>query len=500
MSVSDDTELQLDAGASQDQTAQKTRYCSKCKRPVKGHKGQTGGKCTNTPAPSGNTTPVATNSSNNINNDDGAAMRSVIEQFNAINASIKSLSAELAAIRSTVQPSSVPQLSSVAPLQPAQPSSVAPLQPAQPSSVAPLQPAQPSSVAPLQPAQPSSVAPLQPAQPSSVAPLQPAQPSSVAPVQPAQPSSVAPLQPAQPGSVAPVQAAPEAAQISSLFPAHTMSLPVNSSAPQIGATPGATCALTLQQITPASCSTTSMHTTGLGIRTSMLPDSTTLPSEKLQHQISNGMYTNFSDLLTMNKELNDYPEYESYIDSGVLKFRQKRNQKTIDNFRSWLTAWTVYEMVLVKHYPVLYPVLVQYRQLIQQCDLKFNWQAVRHYDEQFRLSLANRRSLDFGTINTNLYTMIFDSTAIKQSTRPCYRCRSRSHHVKDCPFPERAPMEENKTAPAADSQYHRGQEICNNYQQERCRYPQCKRAHVCKACRGPHPENKCTDSQKPAQQ
>lgn len=176
-----------------------------------------------------------------------------------------------------------------------------------------------------------------------------------------------------------------------------------------------------------------------------------LVEEALRHQIVHGMYINFSQLLS---SLCDFePDYKHYMNvNRHLNLQCHHNR--IDNFMTWLKAWNVYEHTLVVTYPALYPKLATYRQLIQQCDKKFTWQAVLNYDEQFRCRLAARNSLEFDKIDITLYTVTFDCTAIKSHIR-CFRCKSTHHEVKWCPFQEGAAMAAHQTAATTtDSPVH----------------------------------------------
>ena len=73
------------------------------------------------------------------------------------------------------------------------------------------------------------------------------------------------------------------------------------------------------------------------------------------------------------------------------------------------------------------------------------------------------------------------------------------------PFPEEYVEKSQKTqkgknfrTSAHDTQkfYHQEQEICNKWQQDRCQVPSCKRAHVCRGCRGSEPHNRCKQCNK----
>ena len=187
------------------------------------------------------------------------------------------------------------------------------------------------------------------------------------------------------------------------------------------------------------------------------------------------------------------------IDENVVQFKSKPAKHSIDNFSCWLSAWSIYERVLVEAYPSLYPVLSDYRMFIHKCDSKYQWHAVFAYDCRFRAQLADSQNkYAYNNIDTNLYVTIFDILSVRQDAKVCYRCKSPDHLVTMCPFLTTAKEEKTKKGSTQRQQakqphwYHNGIEGCNNYQSGNCHYQQCQRAHVCRLCRGEEPLYKCS--------
>lgn len=212
-----------------------------------------------------------------------------------------------------------------------------------------------------------------------------------------------------------------------------------------------------------------------------------------------GEFVNLSEfLLTLESAAVSCDEIEPVLQNGSVAFRPKKARRSLDSLSTWLLAWSNYEQLLVTHSPNLYHQLVKYRQFIQQCDCKYKWCATYTYDCRFRAKLAETRSFSYDTIDSDLYVVIFDASAVRRDARVCYRCKSSHHVVQDCPFPAPATLETPKITQKASQAggrperwYHNGQEGCHNYQYGKCRFPACKRAHVCRQCRGPEPYNKC---------
>lgn len=184
-------------------------------------------------------------------------------------------------------------------------------------------------------------------------------------------------------------------------------------------------------------------------------------------------------------------EMEPVLINGAVSFRPKKQKKSIDSFTTWLAAWNNFEHLVVSHRPELYSQLVKYRQFIQSCDSKYAWHAVCVYDCRFRAKLAETLSFEYDAVYGDLYVTIFDATAIKRDAKVCHRCKSHQHLVHSCPFPAPNTVEEGKKT-KEKSALHNGVEICNNFQQGRCRFgTNCRRVHVCRQCRGPEPSSSC---------
>jgi hypothetical protein len=196
---------------------------------------------------------------------------------------------------------------------------------------------------------------------------------------------------------------------------------------------------------------------------------------------------------------------ETSIVDGELVFKAKRTIKTIDSFLLWSMAWAAYEGILVEADPTRYAKLCAYRCFIQVCAAKYFWNAVYGYDVRNRACKSMTKSLEFQSIDQDIYVSNFDATTSKTNVRQCTRCRSIWHNVRDCPFPEEGPVAANtrQAGPAShnpQSRYGgggnqpgrgRSQQICFNFNAGRCSNNPCARLHQCERCGGPDPLPRC---------
>ncbi|CAH1803246.1 unnamed protein product [Owenia fusiformis] len=215
--------------------------------------------------------------------------------------------------------------------------------------------------------------------------------------------------------------------------------------------------------------------------------------QKTIKAVKSGKFVNMIDLLPANL-VNDYNENPDPIiltlDNGHLRQQHKRKVKTITSFNQWLSAWSIYECILIEQNPILYSSLIAYRTLIQEADKKFHWNAINLYDIKFRTKLAQSPSPKFDKMDITLYVTTLDATCVKNTIR-CHRC-SGDHKVSNCPFQASSTMAQ--TSSSDTKQKADKDEVCNNYQFGNCKYgTNCYRMHKCNGCGTLNvPRSKCT--------
>ena len=172
---------------------------------------------------------------------------------------------------------------------------------------------------------------------------------------------------------------------------------------------------------------------------------------------------------------------------------------TVESFDQWLEAWSTHEKTYLTN-PARYLELAQYSCIIQKANWKFCWKAVYDFDVQFRMSLSGTtKRLD--QIDSTPYTTTLDSSAVRAEGTSCQHCKSDHHLVWDCSFRTKQTLESkvwSKASTSAMSQwkfakwFHNSLEGCNLYKPKACQQGKdCKRAHVCKACRRDHAMADC---------
>ena len=233
--------------------------------------------------------------------------------------------------------------------------------------------------------------------------------------------------------------------------------------------------------------------------------------EKFAPAAVNGEYVDFSDVLSALSVLRSSPSDEGMLRSlsgDLIAISRPQRKRLVDSFDLWLQVWTKYEMEIVSAQPERYLELAAYREQIQLANRKFRWPCVYMFDVQTRTRAASRKDIRLDVLDTTLYTTILDTSALRTHPKQCTRCKSFDHLVWDCPFLAQEKPQEVAEPAGTSSQFPAasvpdswkfdrwftatGQEGCNLYQRKWCNLGDtCKRAHLCKACRGDHPKADC---------
>ena len=169
----------------------------------------------------------------------------------------------------------------------------------------------------------------------------------------------------------------------------------------------------------------------------------------------------------------------------------------ITDINLWTECFATMAAILSSAFLAKAPQLFAYLRTITKASRTFEGPAWASYDMAFRRQAANRGSLDWGTVDAALYNEAFAGRA-KVIPRCCY-CLADTHASHNCLH---APTE-GQASQAVDGRPGRapprplGQtqagrpgsvEICRLFNApggSRCRFPQCRYAHVCSKCRRP---------------
>ena len=168
----------------------------------------------------------------------------------------------------------------------------------------------------------------------------------------------------------------------------------------------------------------------------------------------------------------------------------------------WTECYATLAAILSAAYPEKAPHLFAYLRTITKASRTFDNTAWASYDMAYRRQAANRGSLDWGYVDPALYNEAFAGRA-KLLSR-CRYCLADTHNSTECPSApagsptgttEAGPAPHRRTAGGTSSRDRSASvEICRLYNAvggSRCRYQQCRYAHLCMKCKGSHPSAEC---------
>ena len=190
------------------------------------------------------------------------------------------------------------------------------------------------------------------------------------------------------------------------------------------------------------------------------------------------------------------------LESGCCHSKRPRRE-LISDFALWTECYATLSAILSARYPTKAPHLAAYLRIVTNASRNYEGAAWASYDMAFRR--ANRRSLDWGRVNHDLYSQAFTGRA--RSAPRCRYCLAVTHGSADCAYApndgraSRSPLLDTSrpmgppSLPSSRPSYSRpqtpsGVEICRLFNHpggSQCRFPTCRHAHLCARCHRPHP-------------
>lgn len=178
----------------------------------------------------------------------------------------------------------------------------------------------------------------------------------------------------------------------------------------------------------------------------------------------------------------------------------------ITDISQWVERYALMAAIIATRFPHKAPELFGY--LITIVRAERNYEAGRWvlYDRQLHWRALARKDLNWSVMDVELFNEAFVGRV--KSIPRCSICLRDDHLANGCPqnvdrqwlallpaagqwqLPPALPV---SPAPVPHtSRPERRREVCNRYNEGRCRLPSCKYTHQCKACGGDHPRISCT--------
>ena len=211
---------------------------------------------------------------------------------------------------------------------------------------------------------------------------------------------------------------------------------------------------------------------------------------------------------------------DSASQSGCCPHTKRPRRGMVTDILVWAECYATMAAILSAAYPNKAPHFFAYLRTITRASRNFEGTAWASYDIVFRRQAANRRSLEWGIVDTEAYNEAFTGRA--RVIPRCVYCLGDTHASHECTFapaqapgpapqlmfphpypppPARPTRSPARALPPTQGPGTRGPsaELCrlfNSANVNMCRYPWCRHTHLCARCRGPHPVSECPGTER----
>ena len=230
-----------------------------------------------------------------------------------------------------------------------------------------------------------------------------------------------------------------------------------------------------------------------------------LLSKRIVQQIQAREFVDLADLPpARSRQSSSIPPMSALSPMRVLQLQEiERRQKLLPDLLTWSQCFAVYTAVLGSCQPQHISELMSYQYEIAKCARKFNWPSWVIYDINFRQEAASYPTLSWaeaaGHQEPKIYQQCFNGMEKDPLEGWCRSCLSLDHTTSLCPSspttPQQPPFLHQRKRPMGDPTLalpESAREIyAENFNTKGCKYPKCRRRHVCVQCYGGHPQHRC---------
>ncbi|KAK3104774.1 hypothetical protein FSP39_009871 [Pinctada imbricata] len=180
---------------------------------------------------------------------------------------------------------------------------------------------------------------------------------------------------------------------------------------------------------------------------------------KIKLKIVSDEYVDLASLLIKTANT-DNSEKILQVKNGQILLQTKKSSDKIDSIDKWTDAFLVFMSIYVQAHPSSATNLIKYMSNVRLGANRTKDLGFKSYDEQFRIKKAKNPSMDWGTVDNELWLLYM------------YQTTSRSTYNND-------------KHPSAVGK-------CFDYNFKAfCQRKRCNYLHKCAKCDGPHPSVKC---------
>ena len=220
--------------------------------------------------------------------------------------------------------------------------------------------------------------------------------------------------------------------------------------------------------------------------------------EKLMKKIWSLEYIEMNQLLPEAWVQDSYSESSSHCCHNASASKPK---KGVSSIFSWIQCYSTLVSILAHKFPSKVPQLMAYQSIIVRCYTDYEGDGWLAYDRAYRRKAAYEKCLDWSKLNVAFYQFCLAGNAKRNAV--CRICLRHDHQTADCNEADKNYLRSGYPTPDVgfSRPVNSGVEICRLYNaigESKCKYKECRFAHLCKFCKKPHPASKCQGSGKPA--
>lgn len=217
--------------------------------------------------------------------------------------------------------------------------------------------------------------------------------------------------------------------------------------------------------------------------------------KKTVEKIEAGEYVDFSDLPpAKGKGRSMTQAFEGQV-IVVQAADLLQARKLIPDLATWMQCFALFTATVARKKPEKIPDLMAYATIMARASQKYKWPSWIIYDQNFRLEVAGNTLQSWAKVDPSIYAQCFTGQAISPENW-CSQCQGLDHTSARCPYKQQkrswgAAFGQN---PPRSAQPTTSGAVCFKYNKYSgdCRYgKQCRYAHVCSSCGGPHPAQRC---------
>jgi hypothetical protein len=190
----------------------------------------------------------------------------------------------------------------------------------------------------------------------------------------------------------------------------------------------------------------------------------------------------------------------------LLKTSDPRLQRNL-SFAEFVIAFSIFRDILCQVFPDRREELDLYLAMMADFNQRYGGTLFYEYHKSFSAKSASfillfNSRLDWSVTDTELLVRHFGGA----KTLICNICSAHGHSASFCPkaFASQEPRAvhgaDNVRPYVSKKRYtsdRKGSNICNNFNESVCSFPQCKYDHICSFCKDPHPKSVCPRRYKP---